>query len=223
MSNGGGGGGMFGGMFESIGSYVGAKKSEHYMKRYERLARGAATLQLQQARTLWDKYLAEYAPIETGLTKEAQLPTEKQPGFLKSMGDLERSYANMGGNLRRTMAGRYPSGAGIESESMKNLYLNKAKGRSDIWNQFDVQRFQNLFSLANLGRGLSTGTTAAAGGAGSISTALTSLFAQLANQNYQKSAQSGGQAVGSLAGMFSGGGGGGGGGGGSYYSHMGGF
>jgi hypothetical protein len=106
------------------------------------------------------------------------------------------------------MAGRYPSGAGIESESMKNLYLNKAKGRSDIWNQFDTQRFQNLFSLANLGRGLSTGATGAAGGAGSISTALTSLFAQLANQNFQQSAKSGGQAVNSFASMFSGGGGG---------------
>ena len=113
-----------------------------------------AALQASIAKQQWERYKKHFAPVENKLGKEVTAPVEKQPGFLGAMGSLERGYADTAASLRRTMAGRYPSGSGMEGLTQQSLALNKPRAKGSIYNQFSQQRLGNMMNFANLGRGL---------------------------------------------------------------------
>ena len=119
-------------------------------------AAATSTAQSQEeiSREQWNRYLKTFAPMEEQLVSEVSKPVEEQPGFLGAMGAIERGYANTGANLRRTMAGRYPYGAGIESETQKTLELQRPRARAGVYSDFSKNRLTNMINVAQIGRGL---------------------------------------------------------------------
>ncbi len=185
---GGGGGGMFSGLFEGIGGIMGGVKAEQRMREYDRLTKAMMIDAIVKSRNLWDFYVKNYQPMEKNMVGEAQAPAEEQPGFARSMGEVSKGYTDASSNLRRMMAGRYPSGSGLETASQNTLAMNYPRAKSDVWNQYNNQRFSKMLQMANLGKGMPATSGSIEGGAANTTAGLTNLFAQLANQNFQKGA-----------------------------------
>lgn len=160
-----------------------------------------AKMQTNIASYMWSRYKHKFKPLEDKLVKEASLPVEQQPGYLKAVGGLERGYANTGANLRRTLAGRYPSGGGLEVLPQSTLALQKPRARAGVYSDFSQARLGNMLNVAGLGRGLmgqaQSGLSSAAGIYGNLANI------NLANQQQQAGAWgSVGAGLGNLAQLY---------------------
>ncbi len=160
-----------------------------------------AQIQGQIALEQWNRYKQKFAPFENKLMKEVGAPVEKQPGFLGAMGSLERGYGDTAASLRRTMAGRYPSGAGMEGLTQQSLALNKPRAKGEIYNQFSQSRLGNMMGVANLGRGLPASAQSGIGSAAGIYGNIANLQ-NMGNQNAASAWGSTGNTLGNLMQMY---------------------
>ncbi len=143
------------GIGASLGSsFEGATQAE---KQGLELRKEATDISREQA----DLFTEEFAPLIRQLTEEAKLPVEEQPSFLRATGRLERGFSDLSANVRRSLAGRFPSGAGIERAAQETIEVGRIGARADLFSEFDEARRRNLANLASTGLGL--GTTARIG------------------------------------------------------------
>ena len=163
----------------------------------ERLAGIQGQIALEQ----WNRYKQKFAPFENKLMREVGAPVERQPGFLGAMGALERGYGDTAASLRRTMAGRYPSGAGMEGLTQQSLALNKSRAKGAIYNQFSQSRLGNMMGVANLGRGLPASAQSGIGSAAGIYGNIANLQ-NMGNQNAASAWGSTGATLGNLMQMY---------------------
>jgi len=160
-----------------------------------------AQIQGQIALEQWNRYKSKFAPFENKLMREVGAPVERQPGFLAAMGSLERGYGDTAASLRRTMAGRYPSGSGMEGLTQQSLALNKPRAKGSIYNQFSQSRLGNMMNVANLGRGLSSSAQSGISSASNIYGDIANLE-QMGNQNAASAWGSTGNTLGNLMQMY---------------------
>jgi hypothetical protein len=113
-------------------------------------AKNAKDVAVQQ----WQRYLDTFAPLENKMVAEASAPVEEQPGFARMMATIDRGYADNAANVRRTLAGRYPSGAGMEPQAQYTNEMNRTRAKTGAVADMDTARFDKMVSAANIGRGL---------------------------------------------------------------------
>lgn len=144
------------------------------------------------ARLLRERYKTAFIPIENQLISDTNVPVKQMSGYLNSMGTINKNYRDTGANIGRTMGGRYQYGSGVETLNQASNQRNRVKALSDNYNNWDTNRYNRLFSLANMGRSNITG-------AQSGLNAATSGNINLANM-YGQAAQAQGAATGQLFG-----------------------
>ena len=132
----------------------------------------------------WKRYKQKYMPMENRLLEEAQAPIEQQPGFLQAMGQVDRGYADTAANLRRTLAGRYQYGAGLEGEAQKNLELRRPVAKAGVYNDFANQRYSKMANLLSMGKGMPAQATSGLMGAENLQASLANMANQQQNQTY---------------------------------------
>lgn len=103
-------------------------------------------------------------PMYRYLAAEAQKPVEQQTYFKRMIGQLENQYGNIGGEMRRTLAGRYQYGSGYEGAAAKNLELSRAGARAGAWQAGEEARQGMLLNLAGGGRQAAQQGYASSGG-----------------------------------------------------------
>ena len=122
-------------------------------------------------------------PIYEELAPEARKPVEEQSYFKKMIGQMEGQYGDIGGQMRRTLGGRYQYGSGYEGEAAKNLGLTRARGRASAWQAGEEARRGFLTALA------SGGTATAQQGYGSAGGMYGDVTGRLANLRATKAGQ----------------------------------
>jgi|GEM_PF-5394604 len=140
--------------------------------------------ELQKSERLWDRWRDRYDPIEEKLTAEVSAPVEEQPGFGRMMGQIDRTYGDLSGNLRRTLAGRYPSGSGLETEPSRTLALQRGLSKAGAVSDAETARFGKMLSLANLGRGLLGQSFSGSASAGQTFGNMANMYNQAAGQSW---------------------------------------
>lgn len=143
-----------------------------------------AAQQTAVSQAQWNRYLKKFAPLEDLMISEVSKPIEQQPGFLGAMGAVDRGYANVAANLRRTMAGRYPYGAGMEGETQKTLELQRPRAKAGVYGTFAQNRLANMLNVASLGKGLPATAMAGLGTAGAQYGNLAGMQGQAAAQTW---------------------------------------
>ena len=156
------------------------------------IAAGTAGVQNQIATEQWDRYLKTFAPVEDKLVAESSKPIDQQAGYLRSMGTIDRGYANQEANLRRTMGGRYPSGAGLSTMGQTSLDLNRIKTKAGATSDYTVANNANLLNLANLGRGLPATAMGGLSSSGAMSANLAGMYGSAASSGYGSAGNIGG-------------------------------
>lgn len=148
-----------------------------------------AQQQQDLAQAQWDRYLATFAPLEDTMVSEAKAsPTDARsdPGFLSTMGTINRNYANTGANLRAMMGGKNPYGSGAAYGVQRTNELNRvrdiAKTQAGYDQKLDDQKWNRLTTMANIGRGLSGGASSSFGGAASTLGGAASTYGNAASQ-----------------------------------------
>ena len=139
----------------------GAYSSSRAADKHTGILKKSSNWQRDLASMQWERYAGTFAPLEDQIVKESQLPVEQQPGFARMMGTIDRGYADTAANTRRTMGGRYPSGAGIETERAQNIDLGRTQTKAGAVADFSVNRFNQMLQAANLGRNLPATSTGA--------------------------------------------------------------
>jgi len=114
----------------------------------------------------WQRFLDTFAPLEDKIVEEAHAPVEQQPGFARMMGTIDRGYSDVAANTRRTMAGRYPSGSGLEVLNQDNIEMNRTRTKAGAVGAANEARFSRMLQAAGLGRGIPTTVMNAAGNVG---------------------------------------------------------
>ena len=147
-------------------------------------ASSTANTQNAIASQQWDRYLKTFAPVEDKLVAEATKPIDQQAGYLKTMGTIDRGFANQEANLRRTMGGRYPSGAGLSTMGQTGLDLNRIKTKAGATSDYNVANNANLLNLANLGRGLPATAIGGLSSSGAMSANLAGMYGNAAASTY---------------------------------------
>ena len=134
----------------AYGAYTASRSAD----KQARALKKSSDWQRDLASMQWERYATTFAPLEDQIVMESQLPVEQQPGFARMMGTIDRGYADTAANTRRTMGGRYPSGAGIETETAKNIELGRTQTKAGAVADFSANRFNQMLQAANLGRNL---------------------------------------------------------------------
>ena len=147
----------------------------------------AADPYAQQQAAIAAEQWAMAKPIYEEMAPEMRKPVEEQSYFKRMMGGIEKSYGDIGGQMRRTLGGRYQYGAGIEGESAKNLELSRARTKAGAWQAGEEARRSGLMGLASGG----TSTAMQGFGAGSQS-ALSIMGMEQANRQAKMSGISSG-------------------------------
>ena len=128
----------------------------------------------------WNRYLEKYAPLENKLIEDVS--AEQPIGLARTLATLDRGYSDVTAITRRTMGGRYPSGSGLETQALKDIELERGKSKAGATADANVNRFNQMMNVANLGRGL---PTAASTGLSSVA----NQYGNLANMYNQAAAQ----------------------------------
>jgi len=137
----------------AYGAYSASRSADKADKQARALQK-SSDWQRDLASMQWERYATTFAPLENKIVKESQLPVEQQPGFARMMGTIDRGYADTAANTRRTLGGRYPSGAGIETERAQNIDLGRTQTKAGAVADFSANRFNQMLQAANLGRNL---------------------------------------------------------------------
>jgi hypothetical protein len=154
------GGGSFAlGLFSSI-------KQGKAADRATDVAQQTTDWQKDLANQQWQRYMTTFAPLEEKMVKEAQVPVEQQPGFARMMGTIDRGYSDVASNTRRTLAGRYPSGSGLEVLNQDNIEMNRTRTKAGAFGAANEARFSRMLQAAGLGRGIPTNVMNTAGNVG---------------------------------------------------------
>lgn len=114
----------------------------------------AAQLMARIADQQWQRFKDVFAPFENDLLKESKLPAQKQPGYLRMMGDINDRYGSAEANVRRTLGGQYQYGSPMGKGAMRSMELNRTQDLNRLESDWNSKRFGNMMSVANLGRGL---------------------------------------------------------------------
>ena len=191
-----------------------ADSQQSSSKAMELIAAKQADIAQQQqdiAKAQWDRYLATFAPLENAMVSEAQAsPTDARsdPGFLSTMGTINRNYANSGANIRSMMGGKNPYGSGVAYGAQRSNELNRtrdiAKTEAGYDQALDTQRWNRLSTMANLGRGLSGGASSAYGTAASTLGGAASSYGNAASNYGNLATMYGNQAGGAASSLGSG-------------------
>jgi len=138
LTGAGGLGSAIGGLFSAFGSsdalndLIKLEKQKYYDER---------------GRRQWFDKL--FMPRYEETVRQAFLPTEEQPGYLRAIGKYERGLGDVVGNLSR-IYGRNV-GTGQEDAARRRAALVGAKGRADIKSQWDANRLNQIISVLGLG------------------------------------------------------------------------
>ena len=136
------------------------------------------------AKEQWNRYMSTFAPVEDQLATEAVAPVEDQPGFSRMMSTIDRGYADTAANTRRTLAGRYENGSGIEGATQTALDLNRTTAKTGAVADLNQDRFNNMLQVANIGQGNVATASNTAGSAGINYGNLAAMYGNAANQSY---------------------------------------
>lgn len=169
-----------------VGSVVSSRSASKSAAR----AAEATEWQGDLAYAQWERYVDKFAPLEDKIVKEAQAPVEEQPGFGRLMATVNRGYSDLEGNVKRTMGGRYPSGAGLERQAVRNVKLQKTTAETGAVADMMTQRYNRMLQAANLGRGLPATSIAGASGAAQNETLLASMYAKAAQGSWDSTGTS---------------------------------
>lgn len=137
-----------GGVGSGISAYFGYKQSK--------AAEESFSKSIGFAEQEWNRFLKVFGPLQEQIVKEAKLPIEEQPGFGRMMATVDRGYSDVSANLRRTMGGRYPSGSGIETETLKSVEMERPKAKAGAVADFAMDRFNKMLMAAGMGSGISS-------------------------------------------------------------------
>ena len=140
--------------------------------------------QARLANEQWQRYLDTFAPLEDKIVKEVQAPVEEQPGFARMMGTIDRGYSDVAANTRRTLAGRYPSGSGLETLNQQDIEMERTRTKAGAVSDMNQSRFTNMLNAASIGRSLPTTASSAMSGATSGQASLANMFGNAAAQTW---------------------------------------
>ncbi len=155
--------------------------------------------QVALAKKMWQRYEDAFIPVENQLITDTNVPVKEMPGYIQSMGNINKQYMTTGAGLRRTMGGRYQYGSGLERLSAESNYRARNKALSSNYADWDTNRYNRLFNLASLGRGNATTAQSGLNSAAGITGSLMNTYANAA----QASAQSSGNAASALGSLGS--------------------
>lgn len=162
------------------------------------VAKGTTDWQKDLAVQQWRRYMTTFAPLEDKMVEEAQAPVEQQPGFARMMGTIDRGYSDVAANTRRTLAGRYPSGSGLEVLNQDNIEMNRTRTKAGAVGTANEARFSRMLQAAGLGRGIPTNVMNTAGNVG----AQQGYIANMQGNAAQNAARSLGNTAGNLMQMY---------------------
>jgi len=148
-----------------VTAYSAYKSSKAAGKQASAVEKGAE-FDTELAQKQWDRYMQVFAPGEEQLAKEVAKPLEQQTGLKRSLATIDRGYADVTGNLRRTMGGRYQYGSGLERGSLMNLERQRIGAKAGAVAGAETDLFNRRTQVANIGRGLPGQSLEASGRAG---------------------------------------------------------
>jgi len=178
--------GIGSGILGGYSAYKSGKAAESAAEATERSSEWQARLANEQ----WQRYLDTFAPLEDQIVKEAGAPVEieKEPGFARMMAAINRGYSDVAANTRRTMAGRYPSGSGLETLPQQDIEMERTRTKagaiSDFATDAEKRRFSQMLQAANIGRSLPATSVAAGGSAGFQSANLAKMYGNASAQTW---------------------------------------
>ncbi len=153
------------GLIPGLTKREGEKEYTETMRQLEQFGAKSAD---DVAVNMWNRYLSMYAPLEQQLISEAKKPAAESPGYLGAIGQYERGMGDVSANLRRTLGGRYPYGAGIEASTQASLARQRPLGRATLRSSAEQERMNRLYNLVGLGKGMESTAASAQLGAGQL-------------------------------------------------------
>jgi len=157
-----------------------------------------ARRQLALAEAQWDRYKSAFLPIEDYLIENAQQPYSQNAGYLSNLASLEKNSANTTANLKRTMGGRYQYGSGLEQAGLLSNMLNRNTSKAQLGSTYEQNRINNLYSLANLGRGLTSDASNMYSSVGNTYGNLANMYSSQMNNAYNTA----GNTIGSMLQLY---------------------
>jgi len=156
-------------------------------------------------------YLDKALPMKGTVLDEVGAPIEDQSGYQLGRSQINRGYSDMAAQLRRTMAGRYPSGSGLDLNAQRNLELGRGQALAGHTATTAAQRLGNMMAASGLVSSPNLPSMPNTSGAYGLASGTMGSIANQYGQQAQSAYGSSGNILGNLALMLMMGGGGSGG------------
>ena len=176
----GGVGAAAGGLFGMMGGSSASSSQSAAMDAQARLADTQAKIAQEQ----WDRFLKVFGPLQEYLVKESQTPARENVGFQRMAGGINERYADSAANLRRTMAGRYPSGSPMEGSIQRSLDLSRTKDLTGAEADWNAKRFSDMLNVAQMGQGLPSTAMSGLSSASGTYGNLANMYGNMANAGW---------------------------------------
>ncbi|MCK4792508.1 MAG: hypothetical protein KAV87_52750 [Desulfobacteraceae bacterium] len=182
----------------AVGGIASGKKAGKEAGRAASAVEKGAEFQTEIAAAQWDRYMEGFATLEDKLVEEVSRPLEDQPGTKRALATIDRGYADVTGNLRRTLGGRYQYGGGLERGNLLNLERQRIGAKAGAVAGAEADLFNRRTQVANIGRGLPGQAVGAAGSAANIQGSLANIYSGAAKGAWD----SVGTGIGNLAQLY---------------------
>jgi len=158
-----------------------------------------ADTQSQIASDQWQRYLDTFAPLEDVMTSQFVSPVKNKSGqitgykmkpiegtgeYKSTMGVLNRGFSDVAANTRRTLAGRYQFGSGMEDTAQRTIELERSRAKTGAVADLENDRFTKMLNLTSVGRDLPATATAGLSSAGNAYGNLASMYGNAASQGW---------------------------------------